>query len=211
MKSRTFQLASLTALSLLSASFLVIRFGLLRSGWYVMINWNLFLAWLPLVFSLWFEKLTHQPSRLKLVAVGTLWLLFFPNAPYVITDLIHIQNTMGIPVWHDAVMIFSYAFVSLLCGLLSFHWMRKNLLRILPQWADYLMLAALPLSSFGIYLGRVKRLNSWHPFTHPTLLVRQILESLVSKQAMLMTLEFSVLLGISYLMLLSLMENERSY
>ncbi len=208
---RTRQIGSLTALSVLSATFLAIRFGLTHGSWYVMINWNLFLAWMPLFLSLWFERVAHSEpgSKLKLVSIGLLWLLFFPNAPYVITDFIHIQNTIGVPAWHDALMIFSYAMTSLICGLLSFHWMRQNLMRILPRWTDYLMLAVLPLSGFGIYLGRVKRLNSWHPFTKPGLLVQQILESLVNRQAILMTLEFSVMIGISYLVLLSLMQKER--
>ena len=209
--TRTLQIGSLSALSILSATFLAIRFGITHGGWYVMINWNLFLAWMPLFLSLWFERVSqHEPgSKLKLASIGTLWLLFFPNAPYVITDFIHIQHTTGIPAWHDALMIFSYAMTSLICGLLSFHWMRQNLMQIIPKWSEYVMLAVLPLSGFGIYLGRVKRLNSWHPFTKPGLLLQQILESLVNKQAILMTLEFSVMIGISYLVLLSLMQKER--
>ncbi|MFT4032425.1 MAG: DUF1361 domain-containing protein [Siphonobacter sp.] len=205
-------LASLMALSILSGCFLAIRFGLLRMGWYVFINWNLFLAWIPLGLSLYFEQLTFRPSppKCKLLAVGSAWVLFFPNAPYVITDLIHIQNTTQIPLWHDAIMIFCYALASLFCGLLSYHWMNQSMQRIFPIWSRYVMMVVLPLAGFGIYLGRVKRLNSWHLITKPKLLIQLISESLVSRQALLMTIEFSFLIGFCYLLLLSLMKIERN-
>ncbi|SDM35965.1 DUF1361 domain-containing protein [Siphonobacter aquaeclarae] len=211
--TRRFRLiASLAALSALSVFLLVVRYGLSREGWYVFINWNLFLAWIPLGLSLWFEKQARErpEATVSLTAIGLLWLLFFPNAPYVITDLVHIQNTSRIPVWHDAVMIFSYALVCLACGLASFHWMRRSLRQLLPVWGDRIMLATLPLAGFGIYLGRVQRLNSWHPLTRPMHLIREILSALTARQALLMTVEFSLLIGFCYLLLLSLMPKEES-
>lgn len=190
---------------------LVVRYGLVRNGWYVYINWNLFLAWVPVGLALWFEREAGRHPEKKagrLLLIGLSWLLFFPNAPYVITDLIHIQNTSGLPVWHDAVMIFSYALVSLVCGLASFHWMRRSLRKLFPVWGNRLMLATLPLAGFGIYLGRVQRFNSWHPLTNPMHLAREILSAMTSRQAMLMTVEFSLLIGFCYLLLLSLMPKE---
>ena len=53
--------------------------------------WNLFLAWLPYLWSLWAVSIQRrQPRRWwRLLLPATLRLLFFPNAPYLVTDLIH--------------------------------------------------------------------------------------------------------------------------
>ena len=57
------------------------------------INWNLFLAWMPIFIVLWLEKKVKinalQPWEILITSL--LWLLFFPNAPYIITDLVHLQ------------------------------------------------------------------------------------------------------------------------
>ena len=83
------------------------------------INWNLFLAWIPIFIVLWLEKKVkiNALQRWEVLIVSLLWLLFFPNAPYIITDLVHLQSLSGNTYWHYQIMIFTYAFVSLACGL----------------------------------------------------------------------------------------------
>lgn len=79
------------------------------AGWlhpavnYISLNWNLFLAWIPLIFALaaWLliQRRTWMPVILLLLAG---WLLFLPNAAYIITDLIHLRARNGAPLWYDA-------------------------------------------------------------------------------------------------------------
>jgi uncharacterized membrane protein len=55
------------------------------------------------------------------------WLLFFPNAPYIITDLKHLSHARGVPPWYDATLVFVAALLGLYMGLLS-------LRRVELQW-----------------------------------------------------------------------------
>jgi uncharacterized membrane protein len=200
-------LLTLAALSALAVLLCLVRRRLAHGGWYVYINWNLFLAWVPLGLALWAEALSRRPEvpRLKLAAVGGAWLLFFPNAPYVITDLIHIQSTVRVPLWHDALMIFTYALVSLLCGLFSLDWMRRVVARLsTPRWGWAMVGAVMPLAGFGIYLGRIERWNSWDILHAPHVLLWRGLVNLRNPHALLMTAEFALLLAVCYGLLLSL-------
>lgn len=167
------------------------------------LNWNLFLAWIPVFLALYAEK---KDSFITVSAISMLWLLFFPNAPYIITDLVHLTPQGGNLYWHHQIMIFSYAFVSLACGLLSLYWMQRVWTRVFSQrisfWAGF---ASIGLSGYGIFLGRIERLNSWDLFVHPFSLVRLILHSARSFTAILMTVEFSLFIGLAYWMFYSLL------
>src|SRR4051812_11496172 len=69
----------------------IIFTGHLRYGF---LAWNLFLAWLPLVFALLAcEKYQNGSGRnWRFLGLAGAWLLFFPNAPYIFTDLIHLTT-----------------------------------------------------------------------------------------------------------------------
>ena len=55
---------------------------------YAFLIWNLFLAWVPFVFSMAaYELDKRKRGGLLLLPLGIAWLLFFPNAPYLMTDL----------------------------------------------------------------------------------------------------------------------------
>ena len=47
------------------------------------------------------------------------WLLFFPNAPYLLTELMHISSLGGDPFWFDLVLLLSFAWSGLMLGHLS--------------------------------------------------------------------------------------------
>ncbi len=83
----------------------------INARWFSFLVWNLFLAWVPYFWSLWALNLHRcQPQRWWLLLLpGTLWLLFFPNAPYLITDLIHLRNYPSVPFWYDIGMLASFA------------------------------------------------------------------------------------------------------
>jgi uncharacterized membrane protein len=163
------------------------RVGYSGSIKYVFLNWNLFLAFVPWFLTSLIHVFPHWQERRSLLwFLGLSWLLFFPNAPYIFTDLFHLNSGSNMPIWFDLILILAFAWTGILFGFLSL-WDFENLLskRIHTKWIPYISLGLLFLSSFGVYLGRYLRWNSWdvlnkpgailydvgsrvvHPFEHP--------------------------------------------
>src|SRR5215467_12232490 len=110
---------------------------------YAAFIWNLFLAWLPLVFALLAcEKYQTTSGRSWhfLGLVGT-WLLFFPNAPYIFTDLIHLTGTFYRHFWVDLVLILLCAMTGLVLGFVSLFLMQSVVTRLLGRAASWLFIA----------------------------------------------------------------------
>src|SRR5204863_7282540 len=165
--------------------------------------WNLFLAWVPFVLALVVYARARSMSRPALVALASLWLLFFPNAPYIVTDLKHIGDAGRIPVLYDVLFLSAAAWTGLLLGLASLflmHAVARRLLGAVSAWA--LVVGVLALSSFGIYLGRVQRWNSWDFFVRPGTLLGDVLESFHVRPIALTVLLTSFLF-VSYLVFYS--------
>lgn len=138
--------------------------------------WNLLLAWLPLIFALRVYRLVgERPARWWPLGVcAALWFLFFPNAPYLVTDFLHLQ-TLGwprVPMWFDIVLMMSFAWTGLLLGYLSLMLMQETIrARRGAGWGWLFALVMLILGTFGIYLGRFARWNSWDVLVRPDGLV----------------------------------------
>jgi len=114
------------------------------------------------------------------VPVGAAWLLFFPNAPYLITDLFHLDTRPGVPLWYDLALILSCAWNGLMLAYASLSDMQRLVQQRLGSvigWAFATL--ALLLSSFGIYLGRYLRFNSWDVLANPIALFYDILNRLL--------------------------------
>ena len=142
--------------------------------------WNLFLAWIPLVLALVIHGLSAHFKRLsiELAACGIVWILFFPNAPYIVTDLVHWSGHAPIPKWFDLLMIMSFAWTGMLLGYLSLYLMQELVRRWKGRaWSWCFVIVVLALSSFGIYLGRFRRLNSWDVVSHPMSLLSDVARS----------------------------------
>jgi len=131
------------------------------------------------------------------------WLAFFPNAPYMITDLAHLTvDYQRDLTWHDIIMLFSYAEVSLFNGLVSLYWIHRSWRRVFERkTANSLLLISLPLAGFGVYLGRVRRMNSWDIIHEPRAIINHLFESLLDRTAWVFAMEIGMLLGILYLVL----------
>jgi uncharacterized membrane protein len=143
---------------------------------YLFLVWNLFLALIPLGLStlLVLYRLHHKNRFRSLVLAGT-WLLFFPNAPYILTDLFHLYPRTGIPQWYDLILILSFAWNGLMLGsasLFDMHELVKSRLGWLRGWLFTGF--TLALGSFGIYLGRFERWNSWDILQQPFRLLSDI-------------------------------------
>jgi uncharacterized membrane protein len=132
---------------------------------YSTLIWNLGLAWIPfLVASIayvvsWSRRLLY----LVLPLSAFIWLIFFPNAPYILTDFQHLStNAKNAPLWYDVLMLIWFAWTGLLLGLVSLHFMQDIVTRAFGRTSGWLFtIIVTALSSVGIFLGRFYRWNSW--------------------------------------------------
>lgn len=167
---------------------------------FLFIPWNLFLAWLPLLFS---SMLNNAGFNFKNGMLYCLWLLFFPNAPYLITDLFHLQQREGVPLYFDLVLLFTAAWNGLLMGFLSLKAMEDKLMQHFSCKTVQLITGlCFFLCGFGIYLGRYERYNSWHLLTQPITLVKDIASKIIQPwqhpRAWAVTVLFALLLLLIY-------------
>lgn len=147
------------------AALLTVR--VLRSGslMYAFLVWNLFLAVIP-AFAAWrLERQRSAPMQTMWLAV---WLAFLPNAPYLVTDFVHLRPRSGIPLWYDIALLASCAATGLLLGYASVADVQRFIARRFGETQAWLCSAfALLLCGAGIYLGRFLRWNSWDVLFNP--------------------------------------------
>lgn len=177
--------------------------------------WNLFLAWIPYLAALRFERLqaARAGSRALLIWFGV-WLAFLPNAPYILTDFIHLEHRPPVPVWYDMVLLFSYACTGMALGVFSLYEIHLALRRQFSgKTAHLIIIGATVLAGFGVWLGRFLRWNSWDILANPAGLLRDILQTLASRYELIKALGISGLMGavllMGYLMLYGVLAAER--
>jgi uncharacterized membrane protein len=146
------------------------------------IFFNLFLAWIPLVLALVLAD-QHPRNRVSWWCVLGVWLLFLPNSPYVLTDVLHLRWSDSAPSWRFTIQILTLAVTGLLIGMVSLQLVHAELRR---RWgrtkAWWSICAAIALASFGVSIGRFGRWNSWDTITQPKLLMSDIVERLLLPQ-----------------------------
>ncbi|MEM9390494.1 MAG: DUF1361 domain-containing protein [Bacteroidota bacterium] len=192
----------------------LIAMSYIRSGniTYFYLDRNLFLAWIPLIFAMiWRHRLQYgSPTRWKSLGIFCLWLLFFPNAPYLITDLVHLNTRFNPAIWADTLLLFSCALAGLALGIYSLHIVHQILLQYFKSVRAWLIISiSLVLTGYGIYLGRIQRWNSWDLFIQPFTLLTDTIYQLGNPQAIKMTIGFSALLFIIYFMFKTIINHER--
>ena len=136
-------------------------------------------------------------SKWMLALLLCVWLLFFPNAPYILTDLFHLRLNSSMPVWFDLVLILLYAWTGLLFGFLSL-WDIESVLRkgVKPWAVSVISVVLLFAGSFGIYIGRYLRWNSWDILTSPFRLLYDIGDRFVNPFAHPRTWGMTLLMGV---------------
>ncbi|MBP1165912.1 putative membrane protein [Chryseobacterium sp. PvR013] len=174
----------------------VFRYYISDTKVFLFLNWNLFLAWIPLLLSSFIIAFNIR-SKISLFAIIIVWILFFPNSPYILTDLFHLRARNAVPIWYDLIVILSYAWTGLICGFMSLNDIEKRL-------SDYgnkniiigVIVLFLFMSSFGVYLGRFLRWNSWDVLNNPFGLFSDIVVRLIYPMEYTKTWGVTVLMGI---------------
>jgi len=204
-------LLGLTALTVLLIAGRVLYTGHLT---FTRLLWNLCLAWVPVGLAWLALRPQATPWPLR-AALGLGWLLFLPNAPYLVTDLMHLRYRSPMPMQYDVVLLFAAALCGLALGLVSLHWMQKAVAAWLGEWPGRLFaLVALGASGFGVYIGRYGRWNSWDVFTRPLALGRYVLSHVLYPwqhwQGWALSLLFALLLVCAYWPLAMAGDGERN-
>ena len=205
------RLAALAALVVSSA--FGIALVLLRLAWtgephYANLFWNLFLAWIPFVLALVLYDRARRGSRsVALLVPAVLWLVFLPNAPYLVTEFGLLRLVDGMPVWFDVAMLTTFAWTGLLLGFVSVYLVQQVAARSLGTTSGWLTAAcALGLSGVGIYLGRYLRLNSWDLLLQPHGVLAEVLERLTTTRMVGMSLVMGTFLMVAYGMLYTFLQ-----
>ena len=195
-------LSIITVLIGMSLFLLIIRIKLTHSFFGTFLIWNLFLAIIPYAITTY---LNHKQMRDKLLLFFcfSIWLVFLPNAPYIITDLLHLRLSNDGTIWLDILIVSSFA----ASGLLLFYLSIKDMLLLLKPYLskpklNLLSFLIITLSSFGMYLGRELRYNSWEILSQPQNISIDILNIVIQpynhKEAWLFTLAFTLFLSVGY-------------
>jgi len=201
----------LIVITIIASIFVLLRVIYRGSDGYLFLIWNIFLAWLPFYFSLIYTNYKFKTNFFKYM-IGLLWLIFYPNGPYLLTDYIHLSRynfyaskewglafNSNLAIWYDFFLLSIFVIIGLALSYLSLSIMHKHIEKKYTYTAGWLfVLLICLLSSFAIYLGRFIRVNSWNFVTDPLHLLNIIINSL-NIQVLSFTILFTVLIFIFYL------------
>jgi len=148
---------------------------------FLFLLWNLFLAWIPYWISLAVAPFYERTKSLTFIgSILFVWLLFLPNAPYILTDLLHLRDRAPIPYWYDLMLLISFAWTGLLLGLTSLYEVHLFLTKQFSKTIGWVgIFTAITLSGLGVYIGRFLRWNSWDILTQPIQLFTDLIEILL--------------------------------
>ena len=178
-------------------------FSGIYSGW---ILWNLFLSFIPLVLSFWlFRRKQLKARSLVWWLAFVVFISFLPNAPYMLTDIIHLirGSQMGYSVWVIALIFIPIHILAILSGFEAYvislinqgNYLQRQGAARYVLWSELLAHA---LCALGIYLGRFVRLNSWDLVVDPQDVLTTTFNTLTSKQPVVITFVTFVILTIAY-------------
>lgn len=199
-------------ISIFLCSGILYRFHMSNSIRYSFLIWNLFLAWIPYLIAIKLNNKKH--FHLMDFCWVFVWVLFFPNAPYIITDFFHLTKKADIPLWFDTLLIFGFSFMGLFLGLTSMSDINSHLKKRFNQTLiDFLTVGFCFVAAFGVYIGRYQRWNSWDILSSPLSLFKNMID-LAFDYHHNGILHFSLLFGgfilVMYLLLKSVQLNPKT-
>lgn len=188
----------LLQLSMLSCILLAYRIFKSGSLSYIFLAWNLFLAWIPYLLSAYAikEKNSSRFSPGESVRCVS-WLLFLPNAPYILTDFVHFRVRVPLPFWFDILLLLSFSLTGLLLFMFSFYTFSFKILGVFRvKYQKLITYSLFGVCGYGLYLGRCLRYNSWDVLSNPFNLVASIFRSLTDPHWFKETFGMSILFGL---------------
>ena len=171
---------------------------------HLFLPWNLFLGWLPLLFAASALHLgqLHGWRTWRPWLAAAAWLIFFPNAPYIFTDLVHLRPMGDHRFWIDLIIILLFAWPGFLVGCLSLRWLHEAVAERFGFVTGWTFVgASCGLAGVGVYIGRFLRWNSWDVVTNPVGLGSDLLGfigHLATHPAYRLSVLFGLLLFIGY-------------
>jgi uncharacterized membrane protein len=171
--------------------------------------WNLVLAWIPFMLALaLYDCARRGAAAAQLIAIGALWLLFLPNAPYIVTDAKWLGRLESGTRWYDPLLVGSAAAVGLVLGFVSLFLVQAVVARRLGRLVGWTAAwAALVASGIGVYLGRYLRWNSWDLILEPGRILGELgaaaLDPLAHQRPLALSTFFAVLWCAGYMLFYS--------
>ena len=146
-------------------------------------------------------SIARQPRRWWLLLLpGILWLLFFPNAPYLVTDLIHLRSYPPVPAWYDIGLLISFAWTGCFLAVASLYSMHQIIRDYTGRSVSWLIVAGMiGLCGLGIYVGRFLRWNSWDLLQDPLSIAKDMYGIVRHPMANLPTYVFTILFTLLFL------------
>ena len=203
-------LIPLVALTTWSCFLTFFRLTFAGPMYYEFLLWNAFLAWIPVFISTYlFWKIYEKKEKIQPVYFWILlavWLLFLPNAPYLLTDFVHLVPRAGVPIWYDVMLLLSYS----LLGLFQFEYSLIHIRQVLRRrWHvvihSWFVPFVIVLMSIGLYVGRFLRWNSWDILTQPLRLVSDTISVVTTTSEYLTAIGYiagtAILLGLFHYLL----------
>jgi uncharacterized membrane protein len=209
-RARALVLVALALASAFCVAMIVARPVLSGDVFHRYLVWNLFLAWIPMVLAV---AIYDRAKRVRVdawqVALFGAWLVFLPNAPYIVTDLIHFRERAVEPIWFDAMTYLAFAGTGMLLGLVALylvHCAARARFGAAVGWS--LVVATTVLSGLGIYLGRFLRWNSWDVLANPAALLGDLVAIARDPigKPLAVTVLFTAFIGVAYLAIYAVAE-----
>jgi uncharacterized membrane protein len=177
------------------------------SSSYRFLVWNLVLAWIPFLLALALYDAHRRRAGggwQLLLAAG--WLLFLPNAPYIVTDFLHVGVIGGAPIWFDASLVAAFAATGVMLGLASLLLVQAVVSESWgAAWSWLVLLPVFALCGFGIALGRIARFNSWDAVAQPDAILRvlgdKLLDPASAVRGIALVAALTVSLAVGYVVL----------
>lgn len=180
---------SLAACTVMGLFFLAARVAFTQSVRHGHLAWNMFLAWVPYACSVGLLVL-HERDALRRrpilsACVAATWLVFFPNAPYLVTDFVHLTPSESFAWWYDIGLIATFAWTGVMLGIVSLAIVQEIVTQRGGAICAWMVAAGtIALSGAGIYIGRFVRLNSWDVVLRPIRVGKTVWHGIVNGGAM---------------------------
>ena len=166
---------SIAALSAACVAIRLLRYHAGIGPHYSFVGTNLLLAWIPLLLAYGVSWSARSRSRWALPPFAVLWILFLPNAPYLVTDLVHLKDGVNAV---NVVLLSLLALSGVLIGVKCVQLVQRAVEQLFGVNVGRRAVQVIAvLTAVGVYLGRVLRWNSWTVLHDPGVIAHAVLRS----------------------------------